>query len=165
MTEAAKVVDIKTAKATDINTGDGDDGAVEVDPLIWAYIAGLVDADGTVVYWQTPRKPKRGGETLFNRGVRVSITMSDLDVLEKIRSLSGYGKIYLERRAGVQNATKNIYRWQVCAREDFLSITEQLLPYMGSRKGAKMMEVRNLIEHWALLKEEAELVPVKAAKK
>ncbi len=161
----AKVVNIHSGKTKIVTSpetveGEGEGG---VEDLIWPYLAGLIDADGTITFTSSPRKNAKG-ELAFSRTARVSLTMNDLDVLETIKSMTGLGRISLERRAGVRGANKHIYRWSVAARKDIRFLLKQLMEFLGNRKGAKALEMEATLDHWDTLNIEAEVVKAKKKK-
>ena len=144
------VVDIKTKKPIESKTG-GPDVVVEADPSFWPYLAGLIDADGTIVWSIRPRKGQKPGPAKLNRSHRISVTMCDLDILETIHQMTGLGAVYLERRKGVNGGTKDVYRWSVQKRADLQIILPKIYPFMGSRKSAKLLELQTLMNHWTML--------------
>lgn len=167
MTEAqrktAEVVDIKTKEIIS-TTKEGDGDSVEVDNRFWAYLAGLIDADGTIVWGTSPRKTKKPGPVKVGRTARISITMCDLDVLETVKAMTGLGNVYLERRRGVRRGTKDVYRWSVQSRADLRTIAPEIYPYLGVRKGAKLQELQAILDHWDLLPIEREIEKAKKKK-
>lgn len=162
--ETAEVIDIKTKQVIPpTKEGDGDD--FEVDEQFWAYLAGLIDADGTVVWTTTPRKTQKRGPVKVGRTARISITMCDLDILETVKAMSGLGNVYLERRRGVNGGKKDVYRWSVQSRTDLRTIIPEIFPYIGVRKGAKIIELQQILDHWDLLPSEKEIEKAKKKKK
>ncbi len=147
------VVDIKTKKPIEPKTGGPD--VVETDPSFWPYLAGLIDADGTIVWSIRPRKPKKRGPAKMNRSHRISVTMCDLDILENIHYMTGMGAVYLERLKGVNGGTMDVYRWSVQKRADLQFILPLIYPFMGARKSAKLIELQALMVHWTMLAGEA----------
>ncbi len=155
MTDAAtdsNVVDIKTKKPIEPKTGGPDEVEVEeTDPLFWAYLAGIIDADGTIVWSVRPRKTKKRGPVKLNRSHRISVTMCDLDILENIHYMTGMGAVYLERPKGVNGGTMDVYRWSVQKRSDIQFILPRIYPFMGFRKGAQLVELTTIMNHWTML--------------
>ncbi len=144
----SNVVDIKTKQPIEQTGGPEKE---EVDPLFWAYLAGIIDADGTIVWNVTPRVAKKPGPVKLKRTHRISVTMCDLDILENIQYMTGRGAVYLERRKGVGGGNLHVYRWSIQARADLQFVLPLIYPYMGYRKGAKLIELRTLMDHWTLL--------------
>lgn len=146
---ASNVVDIKTKMPID-QKGGGEE-AEEVDPLFWAYLAGVIDADGTIVWNVTPRVTKKPGPVKLKRTHRISITMCDLDILENIQYMTGLGAVYLERRKGVNGGTMHVYRWSIQSRADLQLVVPLIYPFMGFRKGSKLVELATLMNHWTMI--------------
>ena len=142
------VVDIKT-KEPITQTGGVDEE--ETDPLFWAYLAGVIDADGTIVWNVTPRISKKPGPVKLKRTHRISVTMCDLDILENIQFMTGMGAVYLERRKGVNGGNMHVYRWSIQARADLQFVAPLIYPFMGFRKAAKLIELQTLMTHWTLI--------------
>jgi hypothetical protein len=153
----SNVVDIKTKELIQPKTG-GPDQEETVDPLFWAYLAGIIDADGTIVWNVTPRKNQKRGPVKLNRTARISVTMCDLDILENIVYMTGLGAVYLERLKGVNGGNRHVYRWSIQSRADLMHVIPLIYSFMGYRKGAKLIELQTLIRHWdALALDKAEL--------
>ena len=137
----------------------------ESNDVFWAYLAGLIDGDGTIVPSVTLRTRVKGKPQRYRRNILVGLTMCDLDILEHVKACSKMGHIYVERRPGEGNATKIAYRWVVTARGDATVLLENIFPYLGARKSGKALEMMELIEHWNLLGVEKAKAKAEAAVK
>ncbi len=144
----SNVVDIKTKEPIEQTGGPEEE---VTDPLFWAYLAGVIDADGTIVWNVTPRITKKRGPVKLKRTHRISVTMCDLDILENIQFMTGMGAVYLERRKGVNGGTMHVYRWSIQSRADLQFVAPLIYPYMGFRKGSKLLELQTLMTHWTIM--------------
>lgn len=112
-------------------------------PTFWAYLAGLIDGDGCIEAGSRLRKDGR-----IDRKARVSLSMSDLDVLEDVMRRTGVGHIYPDRSTSPGRGTKQMWRWQVDAREDVRIILNAIQWYVGARRYGKLNETLMLIARW-----------------
>lgn len=87
-----------------------------------AWLAGLLEGEGT-----------------FNitdlGGIRVSIEMTDLDILQRIQRALGFGSIGKPRARGTN---KQIWTFSVSSRLDVEQLLIAILPYMGERRSKKI---------------------------
>lgn len=102
-----------------------------------AYLAGLVDGEGTVAL-----SHKHKGE---HRQLLVSISNTERQILDFVLMTVGAGKITGKRRAKIHHALSYTYAaWNRQA----LSVLVQILPYMHSYKRARAQLV---IDHYVRL--------------
>ena len=69
--------------------------------------------------------------------VHLLITMTDLDVLERVKTLFG-GKIY--KRTIENKKWKPAWRWQVSTRAEVRKLLERMLPLLGERRACKALD-------------------------
>jgi hypothetical protein len=69
--------------------------------------------------------------------VHLLITMTDLDILERIEKLFG-GKIY--KRNVANKKWKQAWRWQVSRRAEVKQVLERMLPLLGERRACKAQD-------------------------
>jgi hypothetical protein len=102
---------------------DAKDGAVMSEKL--AYLAGLFDGEGCVVF-------TRNGPELLSGGLQVSVTNTDLDLLERFTTQFG-GRIRLNRalrrRPGAYRTT---FAWVVCGG-NAARVLETLRPFLVAK--------------------------------
>ena len=89
-----------------------------------AWIAGLLEGEGCF----------QGGK---GNGLTISCTMTDLDVLERLRNFCG-GRIIKQRER--QPHWKQTWRWGIHGRQA-LGVLMHILPLMGKRRTEKILEV------------------------
>lgn len=85
----------------------------------WAWAAGLFEGEGTIGryrgYW------------------RLSISMSDLDVMQHFKDVVVVGNLseFQSKIAG----RKRMYNWYMSQRKEVARILEHMIPYFGARRG------------------------------
>jgi hypothetical protein len=113
----------------------------------WA--AGLFEGEGCV--HARPRATPKG---IRHYGSLV-LRMTDEDVVQRFASIVGAGQTH--KQATRQDHHKAIYEWRCDLRPDVLRVIDLLLPHMGTRRTAKLIEVRDLV----LATQRGELTPNK----
>ena len=71
----------------------------------------------------------------------MSITMTDLDVMERFVNVVGYGKLYGPFMN--KNSTKPLWEWHIGKRIEIIRILKMFLPHFGLRRAAKAIEAIN----------------------
>jgi hypothetical protein len=95
----------------------------ELPPDIAAYIAGLIDGEGTITLTRL-----HAGE---NRRLVVSIANTESQLLEFVLEKVGAGKITRKRTVSVRHAPS--YCWSLSSQQA-LGLLRQVLPYLNSYK-------------------------------
>lgn len=95
-----------------------------------AWIAGILEGEGC--FNVTKRKQ-----------VRITCSMTDLDVIERLHRYIGKGYILTDKQRGHY---KRQYRWWCCNGEDILEILDRVQPYMGQRRLARIQECIEVIQ-------------------
>ena len=95
-----------------------------------AWAAGLYEGEGSC------HIDKRGSAF-------VSLTSTDLDVVEKFQRIVGAGRIYGydEKR---KETYKRAYKWRTTKKSEAANVLAMLLPYLGERRSIK---ARTVLEH------------------
>ena len=94
-----------------------------------AWVAGILEGEGC---W-SKRSQGRGD------GWDVVVAMSDEDVVYRLQSVTGIGRVNKERS---QQGRKDMWDWSVCRKEHREWLTDLVYPWMGSRRKAKIDELR-----------------------
>src|SRR5437660_7917080 len=94
-----------------------------MDKASTAWLAGLFEGEGCISF-------------TGKSSVCVTIKMSDRDVIERCRTVSGVGRIYgpWPRPSG-----KPMWEWNVYPVEDVERLLQALLPWLGERRRAKAL--------------------------
>ena len=96
-----------------------------------AYVAGLFEGEGSITVWLNHKSVL---------AVRVCITSTDLDVLEKVQRIVGFGNIYAHAKV---NGNKQCWNWTVNRREDVWRFLDSIEHLLGQRRRAKIAETRS----------------------
>ena len=105
--------------------------------LAWA--AGVIEGEGCFSY-----HPAKGGRKAY---VRIQVGMTDLDILQRLHSISGVGVVngpYLYKRKNGSPA-KPIWSWAVQKQADVAWLLMQLRPWMGERRTDRIDECLTLM--------------------
>lgn len=95
-----------------------------------AYLAGLIDGEGTVTLTRLSRNRERG--------LAVTISNTELNILEHVLSCVGVGKITNKRKSGVNHTPS--YTYQITNRQA-LDLLRQIGPFLRSHKAARAQMV------------------------
>jgi hypothetical protein len=87
----------------------------------WA--AGLFEGEGTI--------------SISKRGIRVAVTMTDLDVLETFQN--NFGGSLLKQKLRAEHY-KQQWRWTLTNNKETFDFIEKILPYLHSRRAARANE-------------------------
>ena len=98
-----------------------------------AWLAGLFEGEGCIS--QDKRKPAT---------FRLIIQMTDLDIIQRIHSITGVGKYAIQKQKNPK--WKTLYRWSCGKREEVQAILSALLPYLGERRAYKALNTLDSIE-------------------
>jgi len=97
-----------------------------------AWAAGLFEGEGCIGVWKTQKNH-------VLPLIRLTITMTDRDVLERFCAVVQCGKVGGERRYGRPHH-KPAFVWCISNRSDVERILLALLPWFGERRSAKARE-------------------------
>ena len=97
-----------------------------LDPTEAAWLAGLLDGDGTIA---TPRRHRNE-----NRQLEVSISNTDFALLEYVKSIVEVGRITRKRTMAINHAPSGA--WQVSNRQA-LSLLQQIVTYLRTYKSKR----------------------------
>jgi hypothetical protein len=106
---------------------------VSVKDLAW--LAGLLEGEGCF---------STNGRAA-HRGIRVSINMTDLDVLERVHALAKGvlgGPYYPDEK---NHGKKPYWKWTVSRQADAAGLMMTVYPLMGERRQAR---IREMLERW-----------------
>lgn len=104
----------------------------QLDPVVAAYLAGLVDGEGTVTLTRLHRNEKRR--------LVVCISNNELELLEFAKDKIGAGRITTKRTYSARHA--NSFTYQISSRQA-LDLLRQIVPYMKSYKIRRAVLVLN----------------------
>ena len=93
----------------------------------WAYLAGLLDADGSV----SVRKYKRKDSSTYKYHVECVISNSDNSLMDWLVTKLGGGVLIINKKAPQKH--KTVWRWVVTGRK-VIPILEKCIPHMIVKK-------------------------------
>ena len=99
--------------------------------IVWA--AGLFEGEGCIHILQQKLK-KKTYRTL-------SLSMTDLDVIERFVDVVGYGN--LRGPCMAKLSTKPYWQWNICKRPEVSRILKMFLPHFGKRRAERAIEAIN----------------------
>lgn len=90
---------------------------------------------------------RRGDKTYSYWRLSVSMSMTDLDVVEHAQEVSGgLGRIYNKK---VESDRKPQFLWQIYRQDEAYTLMLAVLPYMGKRRSE---DIREAIASWLSIK-------------
>jgi hypothetical protein len=98
-----------------------------MDPVETAWVAGIFEGEGCATY--SRRQPQ------------ITINMSDLDIIQRVKRLVGAGNIVVDERGLKRSGRKTMYNWRISAQSEVLDFLAQILPQLGSRRTLKAEEI------------------------
>lgn len=98
----------------------------------WAWIAGILEGEGSF-------------GLVNGRIPRVQVGMTDFDVIERIVALLGVGTLSVFVPKEGATAKKPALRLDIRKARDVVWVMEQVLPWMGKRRSAK---IRSVLRQW-----------------
>ena len=126
-----------------------------------AYIAGLFDGEGCVSYKQYNRKRPHNKKAYPTWQIRLEIAMTDQSVLRWIHEVLGVGTVTEKRyRTKYTVGWKKQWRWR-CSHRDAFYVCRLIFPFTH----VKMEGVQKILEHYAHIKMNDNVVDLKEYKK
>jgi hypothetical protein len=107
-----------------------------------AWLAGLFEGEGNI-------------DIAKNGGTRLTIRMTDRDVIEQVNAMFPSTKIHIVPPPKAKANWKTQYAWRISNPNKVREILELLLPWFGERRAARAREVlhhldtRPGLDHWA----------------
>jgi hypothetical protein len=115
-------------------------GSVKLTDFELGWVVGILEGEGC--FFITRRAKGPYGPYLYGR---VTVCMTDRDVLERLQRVTGIGK--LERVRERQDPKhKPISQWIVCRNQEAIELMVAVYPHMGARRQAKIREVLAQVE-------------------
>lgn len=106
----------------------------------WAYIAGILDADGCFMITKHKRKTPedRKWHTLMERSPTymptIKICMIEIEAISFISDDLGFGKYQLHGARKSRPTCKPIYHWYVRGRKWVIPFLKEVIPYLRVKK-------------------------------
>ena len=116
-------------------------------PEIWYWVAGVYEGEGSLV----------NNSTVYKNGARacaLTVTMSDKDIIEKLKETTGVGNIqgpYSGHRNNLIKRpvkAKDLYRWSVYKKDDILFVVKGIYENLGQRRKEQVERVLKRAHLW-----------------
>lgn len=105
-----------------------------------AWAAGIFEGEGCISLMQSRSR----GSNRTRPWVRLSVQMTDRDVIEHLYEVVAVGGVSLHHRAN-RPKYKDCWAWQASARDDVIELLTLFLPWLGNRRTAKANEALELL--------------------
>lgn len=102
-----------------------------------AWVAGLLEGEGCFYMILSPH-PR----------VQVRCSMTDEDVIRRLHSLTGRGRVRGPFLTKAFPSAKPQWLWTLGRNDGLEDFLRELLPYMGERRSAKIAEILTAFEAW-----------------
>ena len=106
-----------------------------------AYIAGLIDGEGSIQYKQYMRKRKHNPKAYPTWSIRIEIAMTDRSVLVWLNEILGVGTVNPRK---VKPGKKKQWRWR-CSHRQAYFVAKLIWPYVH----IKLPAIQKIIEHYS----------------
>ena len=106
-----------------------------------AYIAGLIDGEGSIQYKQYMRKRKHNPKAYPTWSIRIEIAMTDRSVLVWLNEILGVGTVNSRK---VKPGKKKQWRWR-CSHRQAYFVARLIWPYIH----IKLPAIQKIIEHYS----------------
>ena len=106
-----------------------------------AYIAGIVDGEGSITYGQRfeHRKGKPRAYKYWN--IRIEVAMTHKETIEFLHQALGCGHVNIRPKMSHQNFDQ--WRWR-CSHRDALEVAKAILPFAKTKK----KQLQNIVNHY-----------------
>jgi hypothetical protein len=102
------------------------------------WVCGILQGEGC--FFVTTRRTAKYGPHLY---ARVTVCMTDRDVLEQLQRVTGVGILEKVRE---RKDPRPISQWIVCRNQEAIELMIAVYPHMGVRRQAKIREVLAQVE-------------------
>ena len=106
-----------------------------------AYIAGLIEGEGSIQYKQYMRKRKHNPKAYPTWSIRIEIAMTDRSVLVWLNEILGVGTVNPRK---VKPGKKKQWRWR-CSHRQAYFVAKLIWPYVH----IKLPAIQKIIEHYS----------------
>jgi hypothetical protein len=112
----------------------------------WAYIAGIMDADGCFMIFKHKRKtqnrktsrglefPKRVDQWAYSYLPGVKICMIEPEAIDFVMNDMGFGHMHIDGARKDRPNSKPIYHWYMRNKEHVIPFLEGIIPYLRVKK-------------------------------
>ena len=106
----------------------------------FGWLVGILEGEGC--FFVTTRSKGGYGPSAY---ARVTVCMTDRDIIERLRRVTGIGTLEkIRERKNPEH--KPISQWIVCRHQEAIELMVAVYPHMGTRRQAKIREVLAQVE-------------------
>jgi len=98
----------------------------------WAYIAGILDADGCFMIMKNNNKSQRRKNVTYIPGIKIA--MIEEEAIKFIRDDVGMGKYRLEGARKGRTNSKPIFQWYLRNKKDLTYFLVKVIPFLKVKK-------------------------------
>ncbi len=103
-----------------------------------AWVAGMIEGEGSFIIDR-----REGGRRTY-ASPRIQVSMTDRDVIERLRDLCG-GRVAFEPQHGKMNR-QDQWRWSLQGYDAVAALGPLILPWLGERRAVRYQEVMAIVE-------------------
>lgn len=108
-----------------------------------AWAAGIMEGEGCFSIF------KRQTSTENHKAIHIQCTMTDQDVILKLKNIFNVGTLHEHKHYGQRcdgQPYKPAWRWSVQNHAGIRYVIDRILPYLGERRSAKAIEILEYIK-------------------
>jgi hypothetical protein len=115
-------------------------GPNRMSQLEFGWLVGILEGEGC--FFVTTRSKGGSGPSAY---ARVTVCMTDRDIIERLRRVTGIGTLEkIRERKNPEH--KPISQWIVCRHQEAIELMVAVYPHMGTRRQAKIRGVLAQVE-------------------
>lgn len=105
---------------------------VSEEPLFWAYIAGIMDTDGSFCVKRQTQNSATPGVKNFRYSSVIQLSFADCKAINHLRSNIPFGKAYVVENKAAANGYH--YTWSISGVDDGMEFLKMVIPYLVFKK-------------------------------
>ena len=112
-----------------------------------AYLAGLLDGEGTICIVRSAHRTFMDGRKYPYYAVNIRIGMQNKEVIDLFHEQLKVGRLDLEKKYQYK---RPMYRWRTSQKEEVVYVIETLLPYLRVKKANALLAleyIKNFVKH------------------
>ncbi len=113
---------------------------LSLDSFRLGYLAAITDGEGSISIYST-RRPTKSDSNHYLHSVIFTITNTELDILEAVKDIVGFGNIYLWKRHKLTGNRKPSYGYRVTNRRLIYNLLVELKNYFMSERKKRLADL------------------------
>jgi len=106
--------------------------AINEDPSFWAYVAGLMDTDGSFCVKRQTKNDATPGVKNHRYSVVIQLSFADCKAINFLRRNIPWGKSYVATNKAATNGFH--YTWNISGKEEALKFLDRVIPFLVFKK-------------------------------